>query len=632
VSPATRFFIREAEIAGFKSFGPRVRFSLSPGLNALVGPNGSGKSNLLEAVSWALGEKQPPSSWRVSRGEELLFRGGEGRGRFSFAEVSLTFASPAEGEEFTLSRSMDSSGRSSFFLNGLPVRQRDLYRFLSSRGGPRPLAYVAQGLVDQVLALSPQGRESFVRQHLGLGEAGRILSASRSGLELAEGLLSRLGERVEERRRMAEIFREEAERYEEFRRLQRELEALEEVLAFQRRVELEGLLRELERREREAVAEREAWERPELPENPFQAVWEAFFGGLEPAEGRPDKPGLYWWPSPVSPPPLSEDLPGVFCPARGVISSPAVDFLDRVLLVRTFEEGRRLSEAATGYYVLSADGFVFFPGGLILFLGSRPDRLLLSAERRKRLGELIRREERLRQRREQVEEEVQRLPSPPPGFRSPPAGAAARREEIRARLEALGPASSRAGERYREVRRELGSLERWLVGGGRLFSALREAVEVLEAELEERFRASLSALGDRLGEVFPRLAGGGEAFLRRQGEGGLELEFRFPGKRQTELSLLSGGERAIAALSFLFALVLETFPLCLLLDEVDAALDPVNLQRFCSFLEELGEKTQCLVITHQRDTMERADRLLGVTAEGGVSRVLALDLSPFPSR
>jgi chromosome segregation ATPase len=631
VSPATRFFIREAEIVGFKSFGPRVRFSLSPGLNALVGPNGSGKSNLLEAVSWVLGERQPPSSWRVSRGEELLFRGGEGRGRFSFAQVTLTFASPVEGEEFTLSRSLDRSGRSSFSLNGLPVRQKDLYRFLSFRGCPRPLAYVAQGLVDQVLALSPQGRESFVRQHLGLGEAGRILSASRSGIGAAEGLLCRLGERAEERRKVAEIFREEAERYEEVRRLERELEALEEALAFQRRVELEGLLRELERREREAVAEREAWERPDLPENPFQAVWEAFFGGLRPAEARPEEPGLYWWPPSVSLPPLPEDLPALFRPARGVVCSPAEDFLDRVLLVRTFEEGRRLSEAAPGYYVLSADGFVFFPGGLILFLGSRPDRLLVSAERRKKLGELIRREERLRQRREQVEEEVRRLPPPPPGFQ-PPTGAAARKEEIRVRLEALGPASPRAGERYREAQQELASLERWLMGGGRFLSALREAVEVLEAELEERFRTSLSALGDRLGEVFPRLAGGGEAFLRHQGEGGLELEFRFPGKRQMELSLLSGGERAIAGLSFLFALVLETPPLCLLLDEVDAALDPVNLRRFCSFLEELKEETQCLVITHQRDTMERADRLLGVTLEGGASRVLALDLSPFPVR
>ncbi len=280
--PATRFFIREAEVAGFKSFGPRARFALSPGLNALVGPNGSGKSNLLEAVSWVLGERLP----RVSRGEELLFQGGEERGRFSFAEVILNFASLEGGEEFTVGRFLDRSGRSEFYVNGSSVRQKELFRFLSSRVGGKPLAYVAQGLVDQVLALSPPGREAFLRQHLGLGEARRVLSASGEQLETAEVLLTRLEERGEEKRKVAEMFRKEAERGEEVRRLEEELARLEEALAFQRRAELEELLRDLVRREREVVAEREAGERPGAGGSPFQAVWEAFFGGLKPAEAR----------------------------------------------------------------------------------------------------------------------------------------------------------------------------------------------------------------------------------------------------------------------------------------------------------------------------------------------------------
>ena len=129
------------------------------------------------------------------------------------------------------------------------------------------------------------------------------------------------------------------------------------------------------------------------------------------------------------------------------------------------------------------------------------------------------------------------------------------------------------------------------------------------------------------GELFPRLFGGGEARLVMSGEeildAGIEVRAQPPGKRNSTIHLLSGGEKALTAIALIFALFqLNPAPFCLL-DEVDAPLDDTNTERFCNLVRHMSEQTQFLFISHNKITMEIAAQLVGVTMpEQGVSRVV----------
>ncbi len=163
---------------------------------------------------------------------------------------------------------------------------------------------------------------------------------------------------------------------------------------------------------------------------------------------------------------------------------------------------------------------------------------------------------------------------------------------------------------------------------------LRRGISDLDREGRERLLAAFEDADRNFREVFARLFGGGRAHLRLTDsddplEAGLEVFASPPGKRLRSMSLLSGGEQALTALSLLFAVFLvNPAPVCVL-DEVDAPLDDSNVDRFCSLLEEMAERleTRFLLVTHHRLTMARMDRLYGVTmTEPGVSRLVSVDL------
>jgi len=163
---------------------------------------------------------------------------------------------------------------------------------------------------------------------------------------------------------------------------------------------------------------------------------------------------------------------------------------------------------------------------------------------------------------------------------------------------------------------------------------LRHAISELNREGRQRLLASFKLVNGHFQDLFKQLFGGGKAHLELTDDddpllAGLEIMASPPGKKLQSLSLLSGGEQALTALSLLFAVFLTNpAPICVL-DEVDAPLDDANVDRFCSMLEKLAhkEKTRFLVITHHRMTMARMDRLFGVTmAERGVSQLVSVDL------
>jgi chromosome segregation protein len=155
--------------------------------------------------------------------------------------------------------------------------------------------------------------------------------------------------------------------------------------------------------------------------------------------------------------------------------------------------------------------------------------------------------------------------------------------------------------------------------------------------MTELLAAAYADVADNFADLFQTLFPGGEGRLRltepdRILESGIDIEARPGGKSARKLSLLSGGERSLCALAFLFAVFRSRPSPFYLLDEVEAALDDVNLHRFLRLLDEFRATTQLLVVTHQKRTMEAADCLFGVTMQpGGTSRVLSERVAASPA-
>jgi chromosome segregation protein len=167
---------------------------------------------------------------------------------------------------------------------------------------------------------------------------------------------------------------------------------------------------------------------------------------------------------------------------------------------------------------------------------------------------------------------------------------------------------------------------------------LEEAVETMEnairridRETRARLMETFDAVNRHLDEMFPMLFGGGQARLVLSGEeildSGVQVIAQPPGKKNTTIHLLSGGEKALAALALIFSLFqLNPAPFCML-DEVDAPLDDTNTERFCELLRKMSEQTQFIFISHNKITMEIAHQLIGITMqELGVSRVVSVDI------
>jgi chromosome segregation protein len=200
--------------------------------------------------------------------------------------------------------------------------------------------------------------------------------------------------------------------------------------------------------------------------------------------------------------------------------------------------------------------------------------------------------------------------------------------------ENMGPVNLRAEQEAAELQEQI---ETYTTEREDLLSAIekfRRAIGELNREGKQRLLASFKTVNGHFQELFTRLFGGGSAHLELTDmddplNAGIEIMASPPGKKLQHLSLLSGGEQALTALSLLFAVFLTNpAPICIL-DEVDAPLDDSNVDRFCTLVEEIAErtKTRFLIVTHHRMTMARVDRLYGVTmGERGVSQLVSVDL------
>jgi chromosome segregation ATPase len=203
-------------------------------------------------------------------------------------------------------------------------------------------------------------------------------------------------------------------------------------------------------------------------------------------------------------------------------------------------------------------------------------------------------------------------------------------ERLERRREQLGGVNPFAKEEYAAEKERLAELRTQREDLERALDELRALRDELTETVERRFAETFDAVQHNFAEVASTLFPGGHGRLRLtqpeddDAEAGIEVELSPAGKRVTRLSLLSGGEKALGAISFLFALFLARPCPFYLLDEVEAALDDTNIGRFCALLRQFADRAQFIVVTHQKRTMEAADALYGVTMGGdGVSQIVS---------
>lgn len=202
---------------------------------------------------------------------------------------------------------------------------------------------------------------------------------------------------------------------------------------------------------------------------------------------------------------------------------------------------------------------------------------------------------------------------------------------VETRIERLGPINLVAVEEYqRELERKT-ELDLQHAELTEALETLEDAIRKIDRETRALFRNTFDAINQSFGEIFPELFGGGEAWLMLTDEDllstGVSIMARPPGKRNSSIYLLSGGEKALTALALVFAIFrLNPAPFCLL-DEVDAPLDDANVGRYAEAVAKMAQSVQFIYITHNKIAMERASQLMGVTmSEPGVSRLVSVDI------
>ncbi len=204
-------------------------------------------------------------------------------------------------------------------------------------------------------------------------------------------------------------------------------------------------------------------------------------------------------------------------------------------------------------------------------------------------------------------------------------------DEMARAIQKLGPINLAAIEEYQTESERKAYLDQQHDDLVEALETLESAIAKIDRETRSRFKETFEKINDGIKNNFPRLFGGGRAHLEMTGEDlldtGVTIMAQPPGKRNSTIHLLSGGEKALTAVALVFSIFeLNPAPFCML-DEVDAPLDDANVGRFCNMVQQMSDQVQFIFITHRKATMEISDQLSGVTMhEPGVSRIVAVDI------
>ena len=203
---------------------------------------------------------------------------------------------------------------------------------------------------------------------------------------------------------------------------------------------------------------------------------------------------------------------------------------------------------------------------------------------------------------------------------------------IRSEIRELGSINVDSIKEYKELKERYDFMSEQRYDLEESSNKLKKVISEMTDTMKKQFSEQFKIINKNFGDVFVELFGGGKAELKLSDENnilesGIEIEVQPPGKKLQNMMLLSGGEKAFTAIALLFAILqINPAPFCVL-DEIEAALDDVNVYRFAEYLKKFTKKTQFLVITHRKGTMEAADTVYGITMEEkGISKLLSMKL------
>ena len=205
-------------------------------------------------------------------------------------------------------------------------------------------------------------------------------------------------------------------------------------------------------------------------------------------------------------------------------------------------------------------------------------------------------------------------------------------KDMRNQIKELGSVNVDSIEEYKNLKDRYDFMCEQRVDLESTMAKLRKIISDMTSIMKEQFKEKFEMINKNFAEVFRELFGGGTASLRLEDkdnilECGIEITVQPPGKKLQNMMLLSGGEKAFTAIALLFAILkINPAPFCVL-DEIEAALDDVNVYRYAEYLKKFSKNTQFLVITHRKGTMEAADTVYGITMEeNGISKLLSMKL------
>jgi len=698
-------YLKSIELSGFKSFAKKGAIAFTSPIAGIVGPNGSGKSNVAEAFRFVLGE-QSMKALRGKRGPDLIWAGNEREARANRARVALTFDNTSrlfdiDFDEVVIERVVHRDGVNEYFINGSPVRLKDITEMLArAHIGSSGHHIISQGEADRILAASAKERREMIEDALGLKTFHVQKAESLKKLEkVAENIQEvRILER--ELKPQLAFLKRQVEKLERARTLKRDLLATLATYIVHERQYLSQEERRLAQARTETVARIQEVQRLLAQEQQANEESSDTQYGDTLAEIDAHMRELAQTQSELS-------------RARGRIEGQLaslgathkdkrhIAFDDVYALLREVREtlyhAHHTNDTSLLRTILERlDDFLAHMGSD----GTRePDDMSAQLEAElqeidKALVAAEQEEKELQQRREtthahmaQQKEEMMRaqaryfelkdelrtlertrneevhalellektrrklvelehraqdrgLAHIEP-FRAETLHTREEQEEalreierLEARLDESGGVDERVATEYTELKDRVTLVERELADLHASQQQLYEILDALERELTKQFDDGLAKIQKEFNTFFTMLFGGGRAelIIERVADEesdervqGIEVRVQLPKKKIATLDMLSGGERALVSIALIFAMSQVNPPPFIILDETDAALDEANSRRYADIVRELAKRSQLILITHNRKTMEAAGELYGVTmGSDGVSKLLSV--------
>ncbi|RMS47788.1 Chromosome segregation protein SMC [Pseudomonas amygdali pv. photiniae] len=667
------------KLAGFKSFVDPTTVNFPSNMAAVVGPNGCGKSNIIDAVRWVMGE----SSAKNLRGEsmtDVIFNGSTSRKPVSQASIELVFDNSdgtlvgeyAAYAEISIRRKVTRDSQNSYYLNGTKCRRRDITDiFLGTGLGPRSYSIIEQGMISKLIEAKPEDLRNFIEEAAGISKYKERRRETENRIRRTHENLARLTDLREELERQLERLHRQAqaaEKYQEYKAEERQLKA--QLSAVRVKVEQLTLRRTRLDEELAELGEQRAVEHEHLGESRLQ-LQDALDSMAQDTEQREVLQAQR--------DALRERLDRIRQDARQhkdhshqlavrLGSLKAQYDSTRQALERLRMQSERLTEKREQLSLNLEEGEAPLEELRLKLEELLERRMVVDDEMRIAKNALEDADRELREaekRRTQAEQQSQLLRGQLEQQRlewqsltvrrtalqdqlhedgydlhgvlatlTPDASEQAAEqqlESIAGRIQRLGAINLAAIDEYQqqsERKRYLDAQDADLVEA---LDTLENVIRKIDKETRNRFKDTFDQINSGIQALFPKVFGGGSAYLELTGEDlldtGVTIMARPPGKKNSTIHLLSGGEKALTALALVFAIFkLNPAPFCML-DEVDAPLDDANVGRYARLVKEMSQTVQFIYITHNKIAMEMADQLMGVTMhEPGCSRLVAVDV------